>query len=499
MRRTALALLLAVSCTAPTTTVVPPSLELAALPTRAPRPPRPVTVHVVGPSGAGVPEAKVCARRIGGEEQCATSDGGGRATVSLVAGTYSVRAVPPAGKRLDEGVANVDLSESNSVVVLLEGKTTIAGAIRDDGQKALADAEVCAHAATSSDVECTRTKADGAYVLEVKPGVHKIEAAGPPGSRLLGQWARGRVGSFEADLIDTRTNDVVGVDLILIRGVVLSGKVTAARDGSPVKDAQVCTYTLAAPLGWDCERTDKFGEYALLREPGVYWVWTIPPGDRGSRLMYQRYDRVLEGVRATPFTLQQDRKLDVALTEGTFLRGKVTASDGQPVVLAFVCVDTPFPTGRICRETGDDGIYEVATRPETYVISVYPPAGSDVIAGYYPDAQPDWTRAGEVTVGRADVSLDIVLPRGFLLTGTVRDERGAPVEGATINVNEGPLPRYFGSTDIHGRYSIAVRPGSYTIDVFPPRASPGLSVMGQRIDITADAGYDAVLPDARPE
>ncbi|MBI2323951.1 MAG: carboxypeptidase regulatory-like domain-containing protein [Chloroflexi bacterium] len=489
--------LLVAACTAPppagaTATPPPP----VALPT--PRAPRSVTMHVVGPAGS-VPEARVCATRTGGEEQCATTGADGKATVRLISGTYAVRATPPAGARLDEGVASVDLSEATSVIVTVEGKATIAGAIRDASRAPLADAQVCAHGATSADVKCTRTKAEGSYAVVVRPGVHKIEVTGPPGSRLLGQWARGRLGSFEADLIDTRRGDVTGVDLTLIHGVVLSGVVTAARDGAPVKDAQLCTYTLAAPLGWDCERTDKEGRYAALREPGTYWVWTIPPGDRGSRLVYQRYDRVAEGVRATPFTLEGDRKLDVALTEGTVVRGRVTASDGEPVVLALVCIDTPFPTGRICRETGDDGTYEIATRPETYVIAVYPPDASDVIAGYYPDARPDWTRADEITVGRSDLQLDIVLPRGVRFSGTVRDERGAPVEGATINVNEGALPRYFGSTDIHGRYSIAVRPGTYTVDVFPPRISPGLSVVGQPIDVSTEAGYDVVLPDASPE
>lgn len=496
MRRLA-ALLLIAACTSPTTSVVPQSQGPALLPAARPEP-RPVTLQVVGPAGA-VADARVCATRIGGAEQCATSDGEGRALVRLVAGTYSVRAGPPQGKRLDEGVASVDLREASSALVLLEGRATIAGTIRDESRRPLGDAEVCARGATGAQVECARTKADGTYVVEVRPGIHKVEVGGPPGSRLLGQWARGRVGSFEADLIDTRAADVSGLDLTLVRGVLLSGRVTAANGGAPVKDAQVCTYTLAAPLGWECERTDKLGAYAALREPGTYWVWTIPPGDRGSRLMYQRHDRVLEGVRATPLVLQQDRALDIALPDGQLLRGRVATADGEPVVLALVCADTPFPTGRICRETDGSGVYEIATRPETYVVSVYPPAASDVIAGYWPHAQPDWTRAGEVVVGRSDARLDIVLPRGHLVRGTVRDARGAPVEGATVNVNDDGVPRYFAGTDIHGRFSVAVRPGSYTIDVFAPRLLPLLGAVGQRIDVRGETGYDVVLPDAKPD
>jgi hypothetical protein len=41
-------------------------------------------------------------------------------------------------------------------------------------------------------------------------------------------------------------------------------------------------------------------------------------------------------------------------------------------------------------------------------------------------------------------------------------------------------------------------PGTYTIDVFPPRASPSISVVGQRVTIATEAGYDVTLPDAQP-
>lgn len=460
---------------------------------------RQVTVHVIGPAG-NVSGASVCAARTGGGERCATSGADGRASLALVPGTYAVRAIPPAQARMREGVVTVDLTEDDHAVVTLEGRATISGTVRDAAGRAVGGSEVCAHGATSSDVECSRTRADGTYVVEVVPGIHKLEILGPPdGSRLIDQWARGRVGSFEADLIDTRSSDTLGVDIVLVNGVVMSGAVTAARDGAPVKEAQVCTYTFAAPLGWDCERTDENGRYSALREPGRYWVWVIPPGERGSRLVYQRYERVSEGVDASPFVLLEDRRLDVALTEGTVVHGRVTITDGSPVVLGLICVDTPFPTGRICRGTGHDGSYEVATRPQTYVVSVVPPAGSDVIAGYWPDAQPDWTKAGEIRVGTTDVRLDIAQPRGVRLAGTVRDARGAPAEGATINVSDASGPRFFGSTDILGRYTVAVLPGTYTVDVFAPRAGYSLSVVAQPMRIDVDAGYDVVLPDAAPE
>lgn len=481
--------------------VAPPPASPSPEATRAtptPRPPSPVSVVAIGPSATGV-SVQVCASRLAGAQTCVRTGADGRGELALVPGTYSIRAGPDIERRLGESVVVADLSVDRSVVIVVEGRGSIGGTVRDTEGRAVTGADVCAHGATGEEVRCARTGADGGYRVEVRPGIHKVEVQPPPtGTRLIPQWARGRVDSFEADLIDTRASDATGLDIVLRRGVVVSGTVSAARDGAPVKEAQVCTLSFAAALPWECERTDTHGRYAALREPERYWVWVIPPGDRGSRLIPQRYDRALVDFDSDPFALFEDRTLDVALTEGTIVRGRVTRSDGVPLVLASVCVDTPFPTGRICRSTGDDGSYEVATRPETYVVNVIAPADSEALSGYWRAAQRDWTTAERVRVGSADLRLDIVLPRGVRLSGTVRDPRGAPVEGATVNVNDVFGPRSFASTDIHGRYELVVLRGSYTVDVFAPRVSGLRSVVGQPIVVDGEVGYDVVLPDAEP-
>lgn len=488
----ALAASVVVSCTTPPPL---PPLVVPTIPgTPASQAPRAVSVLVVGPDGL-VPSIRVCADRPGREERCATSGPDGRAVLELAPGTYAVRAMPGGDVRLEEGVVTVDIGTSTNVVVTLRGLSRISGTVRDPDGRGVRGAEACAHAATSVDQECVRTAADGTYLIETPPGIHKLSFTGPAdGSRLISQWARGRLDSGEADIIDTRARDATGVEVVLARGVVLSGTVTSETTGAPVEGAQVCTYTLAAPVGWDCEATDRRGRYNALREPGRYWVWTIPPDVHGSRLIPQRFDRVLVGVAATPLALSGDRRLDVALGEGVVVSGRVTTTDGAPVVLGLVCMDTPFPTGRICRSTGDDGTYEFPTRPETYVLNVVAPTDSDIVAGFWPGPVPDWTKAQRIAV-RGDLQLDVTLPRGVRLSGAVRDARGVPVESATVNVNDASGPRFFGSTDIHGRYGIAVPPGSYTVDIFPPRGAEYVSVVGRALSIEGDTGYDVVLPD----
>src|SRR5207244_4404383 len=149
---------------------------------------RAVTLRVVGPTGP-VADAKLCAAKVGGDERCGTSGADGRTVVEVVPGTYAIRATPPTGRRLADGVTIVDLSESTTAVVTVQGRATISGAIRDAGGKAVGGARACAHTAGSGDVTCARSAPNGTYTIETRPGIQKVEVEGPPdGSRLLGQW-----------------------------------------------------------------------------------------------------------------------------------------------------------------------------------------------------------------------------------------------------------------------------------------------------------------------
>jgi hypothetical protein len=188
----------------------------------------------------------------------------------------------------------------------------------------------------------------------------------------------------------------------------------------------VCLRTLAAPLPLECERTDKQGRYAALREPGQYYVWVVPPGN--IRAIPQWFDDADTGVDSTAISLRADRAIDVDLRGGTTIRGRVAATDGETIANALVCFDTLFPTGRICRETGGDGRYSITTRPETYVVNVIPPDHSDLIAEYWQRART-WLDADLYRVGTSDATLDLVVRRGTRVTGTLKDKRGIGIAG----------------------------------------------------------------------
>lgn len=468
-----------------------------ALPPPVPAPTQAVhqlRIQARGPDGP-IAGGSVCAVRVSGDSRCATTGPDGAAALSLAPAAYLVRMAAPEGQReIGERVAADLFTGDASVVLRFERTRSIVGDLRDVANAPVANAPVCAHPLVAGAAVCGRSGADGSYRLVVPPGEWKIQAESPPGARLLAQWARGRVSSGEAETIDVRLADASAVDLVLIGGVALSGRVTTT-DGRPVKAAQLCTKTLAAPLPWDCERTDDRGRYAAVRERGRYYVWTIPPDD--EPLLPQWFAGALTGVGATALDLDGDDTLDVTLRSGPSIRGRVVNDAGTPVAGALVCVDTPFPSGRICRPAGLDGAYRVTTRPETYLIQVIPPVSSDAVGGFWGGGR-SWLDARTVTVGGRDVTIDIVLPVGVRLTGVVRSAGGTPLEGAGVTLSDERGTAAATSTDELGRYVVALLPGRYTIEAFAPFPSTLQSAPGRPLDISAAMTLDFALADGTP-
>ena len=443
-------------------------------------------------TGAPVEGARVCATPSRRAESCATAGKDGTVAFRGAPGTYFVRVSGPAEQRYVEAQRVADLSNGDGALwVELTPQHRISGRVRDADARPVAGAEACAHPSGDDPPVCARSGADGAYVIDAKAAVYRLEVTGAPGARLVSQWARGRAFLEEADILDARTADVPDVDVTLVRGVVLQGIVRFG--GVPVEDAQVCIRTLAAPLPWECERTDKKGHYAALREPGAYYVWTVPPAD--IRAVPQWYDRALTGVGSSVLRLDGDATLDVALTTGPTLSGVLRTADGQPVRNALVCIDTAFASGRICRETASTGRYSITTRPETYIVSVIPPAHSGLIGEYW-NGKRTWKDADEVFVG-GDVILDLTVARGATVTGTVKDKRGIAVAGATVNLWDERGIADATDTDSAGRFEAVVRPGSLSLEVFPPFVA-NLVGKTQTVDVVGDMELQVTLDDIAP-
>jgi carboxypeptidase family protein len=458
---------------------------------------RTLAVVVSEPAGAPVVGANVCAFTVAGAQaRCGETSASGTARLGLRPGAYLVLVTPRAPTRLAVGRTWADVVDADATsVVHLDPHSTIKGVVKDERGGAVNDAEVCAHPPQAAPT-CTRSTAEGRFSIDVRSDVYKLDVTGPPGGKLIPQWATGRLTSGDADLIDVRSADADGIAVTMIKGVLLTGVVRGPN--GPVEEAQICTRTLAAPLPWDCVRSKKDGSYLALMQAGRYYMWTVPPDN--VRLLAQWYDHVLEGVETTDIAMEGDRQIDVTLDPGPQLRGRVTTADGVGVPGALVCVDTRFPTGRICRPAGNDGSYTVTTRPATYTVQVLAPSWTDLISEFWLRKRT-WVDANDISLGNADRSLDLVVRPGLRVTGVVRDTRGVPLEGATINLTDEEGPLIGAATDISGTYFMIVPPGTYQIEVFAPfRGERGnlLSQAPRELVVSGFTRYDFVIEDANP-
>jgi hypothetical protein len=488
-----LAPLFLAACVASQSTEVTPS------PVPTPVPQLALRVLVTGltdldTSGPPLPGAHVCAGTVRGGERCIETANDGSATFTLAPSTYQLRVEGPDATRWMTDNRVVDVTSADTALWIgLPARIRISGVVRNERGAPVARAQACVHPITRVNVECARTGADGKYTIETRADLYRLDVEGPPGAKLVPMWAGGGYLEDDAAIIDARASDATDVDFALEAGVVLRGTVRVA--GATIEDAQVCIRTLAAPLGWQCERTDKHGSYSALRVPGEYWVWALPP-DR-VRATGLWYDRVLEGFQATPFDLSTDAMLNITLPNGPQIQGRVRNESGEPVPDVYVCVDTAFTTGRICRPSGFDGGYAVTTRPSTYIINVVPPAGSGYIAEYL-DRKRNWVEADEVPLGTGDVQVDLVVRRGVIVKGTIKDKRGVPAVGATINFGDPRDVEHAGATDGTGAFEIVVVPGTYHVDVFPPRFPGNLVGREMEIDASGAVEIDIVLDDVAP-
>lgn len=445
-------------------------------------------------SGPPLAGARVCAATPRGEERCAEAAKDGTAVFTLAPTTYLLRVEGPDPTHWMTNTRVIDVTGADTAVWIgLPARMRITGVVRTDQGAAVGHAQACAHPISRVDVVCARTDANGKYTIETRADLYRVDVEGPAGQKLVPQWAGGSAFEDNAIILDGRTADVPDVDFALEPGVVLRGTVRVG--GATIEDAQVCLSTLAAPIGWQCERTDKHGAYAALRVPGDYWVWSLPPDH--VRAVGLWYDRVLGGVDATPFELSSDASLDINLPSGPQIKGRVRNEAGEAVPDVFVCVDTPFTTGRICRPSGFDGGYTVTTRPSTYIVSVIPPRGSGYIAEYW-DRKHNWVEADAVRLGTGDAQLDLVLRRGVIVKGTIKDKRGVPAVSATINFGDPRFVEAAGATDGAGAFEVVVPPGKYHVDVFPPRFPGNLVGREMEIDASGAVDIDIVLEDIAP-
>ncbi len=254
---------------------------------------------------------------------------------------------------------------------------------------------------------------------------------------------------------------------VRLDGIGLAGVLMAGLPGEPRTDG-AGAYSVAVPAGWDGTATPTLPGY-------VFAPTNIPYTDVAAELTGQDFAATFAGGVDDAFedndTFETAAVLPMGATTGLILRDEdwfkfyVSAADaGKDIRVNISGTAYPDPAAR--RDI-DFGILDASGRMLTFSLS-----GTDQETAYILDAAEGWYYIANtyVEIDGIVYSLSIDANADFGLayvTGTVRDESGDPVAGATVELYGEPLDwnvtRPLVVTDDDGQYRIGWLPGVYTV------------------------------------
>jgi protocatechuate 3,4-dioxygenase beta subunit len=366
----------------------------------------------------------------------ATSGPGGRFTLSGVPrGPFEVKA---SAEGFADGAAAVSAGPVSSIEVLLASGSTLAGKVLDEETGApVAGARVKVGFRETKE---TASDAEGRFIIRGIPPSALHDGRG---------WLNVTHAGFaphSRDVVCLGRDEKSPIEVRLSRGGSVAGRVLGP-DGEPVRGARVWFEVEGLPtdaLGYNPAR----GLSAFSAEDGSFTI----PGPSQLRGMigdiklfaaavHPSHAPGRAGPIAFPRTGERWGDVEIVLSKGIVIEGKVTDAAGRPVpgarvdaraAAAAAGADPTSPEVRASARTafsGHDGSYRIRGAPA---------GASEVRAqalGHAPAVIPVSPVEGNV------LKVDIVLDSGAAIEGRVVDSGGAPVPGAEVEAfPEGELP-----------------------------------------------------------
>ncbi len=346
---------------------------------------------------------------------------------------------------------------------------SISGTVTGPGGAPLANIRVFAYSTAGRfgiDTAGVSTAADGSYTIGGFPAdSYRVSFWDPSGTYASGHHS---TAGFTADP-DAATPvgvppNATGIDVQLPIGLHISGMVTDP-DGDPLPNIQVNA------------NAGNFGAGTQTAIDGTYALTVLPGGDYRVSF-HDASSTYVDGCYAssgfttdqnacTPVSVPPDATgINVVMPLGRHISGTVTGSDGK--LLANIQVNANagnFGTGT---QTRSDGTYSLMVLPGSYTLR-FQDSSSTYVDGCYSSSgfTPDEYACTPVTVTTGDVTgIDVQMPLGLRLSGTVTGPGGTPLVGIWVSANGGAFGYGFGSstnTDSNGTYSLTVLPGNYIL------------------------------------
>ncbi len=259
--------------------------------------------------------------------------------------------------------------------------------------------------------------------------------AGPDGGFTIPDVAPGR-GTLVADAGASGFGETTGLVFPLPEGKVVTVSLSppASLEGRVV-DAKTLR---AVPRAKVSVGRGNLRRAVRSGPDGRYVLAPILPGAWGFQADEPRYVLFKKEIQ---IAAGESRKLDAPLVPGATLVGRVTDENGQPVKGAQGALAPATMTGlaALLRQVRTGGVTPVfrSAADGTFRASRLAPGENQRLTVSHPDYVASTVGGMNLLPGQTSPTMTVVLHRGAVITGVVRDKDGNPVEGAEAEVQQG--------------------------------------------------------------
>ena len=409
--------------------------------------------------------------------------------------------VPGTGEK---GVADPNMP-APSMAQGMQGMQNAAGQVKEDGTAPgrIVDADGKVREIGPDGVPVqrfqARTDREGRFLMKLPLGRYLLQVSAPGFRTVFYEDASVR---SAATVVAVDGRHAVAVTVALQPMSTLSGQVTDAKTGAPVSAGGVVAERLNSREG--------FRRQVELSRDGVYLIEGLEPGVYRVRALALGYLTAFYtgGERSGLVEVAEGSEvvgIDIAVSEGLAISGRVTTAEGQPLAGAALVASPLVGEGRTqVGASGEDGGYRVSgLAPGTYLVTAGKPGYGRVFFGNV--KVRDRATPVPVTLDEQPTDVDFqLMPVGSLIGRVTARTGGEAVAGAIVTATpRGGERRWQAQTDASGGYLISDLPtADYVVHVqaegYVPQFYTGALEAGaaQPVRVLSDAhtvGIDFLL------
>lgn len=253
--------------------------------------------------------------------------------------------------------------------------------------------------------------------------------------------------------------NATNINVQLPAGFSIAGTIRDSA-GAVLPDAGVIAFGSTTSAYGSTDSTGKYKVQGL--NPGSYSIFVTAPSTRNLVDGYYTTSNASHftplAASATKVTVGPNKTgIDVKLPTGLTISGKITNTAGTALAGAEVFVSGTSYDGTTTSATGTYQLKGLAAG--TYYLSIYAPDDSNYLNGYYTTANANRftiasASASGIVIGPSKTGVNVKLPAGFTISGTITNTSGAPLEGVEVQPS---------STTYNGREAVTDSMGKYTI------------------------------------